>query len=419
MPRRTSVLFISGRSAADVLGGLGRAFRTTFEHFGHTLIEANFATDEGAKSLDKALSETDVQFVFSFVGGGADFKGTTNEGQQVNLWQGLRIPFITIFGDSPAYFFDRHVMPGNGFAALYGFPEHLHLRKRLPNIKGLVGSLPHVVLDPVPKNTLDFGRKQRGPILFLKNGNNPEQLLESWRHSLPESVFLAVTDLASSLVAGMETNLANDIDQLVLQYFRDRLLDANALVNLRLYFTAQLDDYMRRVKSTMIVESLLDFPIEVHGVKWEHVDFHGKRAKLVPGGSYEESKGLIKGALALLDVSPNTGLAPHDRPLRAMGAYTLCLTNEQQWFAERFEHSADFMFRFNPEAIQQKVANVLANPRRYVEIGADVAEKFMKSQPTDAFGRHLLDVASYLRLESSPRFPSLQDYFAWPPEKLA
>src|SRR5689334_10915480 len=103
MPRKTSIIFISGRSAADVLGGLGRAFRPIFEHFGHEFIEVNFSTDEATRTLDTALRETDVQFVFSFVGIGMDLHGTTKEGQQVNLWEGLRIPFITMFGDSPVY----------------------------------------------------------------------------------------------------------------------------------------------------------------------------------------------------------------------------------------------------------------------------------------------------------------------------
>jgi len=402
-----------------VLAGLGRAFRASFERLGHTLIEANFAHAEGPSTLNKALNETDVQCVFSFVGVGADLQGATNDGKQVNLWEGLRIPFITMFGDSPAYFFDRHVVPANGFACLYGFPEHLQFRKRLPKIKGLLGTIPPIVLDPLPKQSIPFGEKVRGPILFLKNGNNPDQLVESWRRSLPESVFLAVTDLASSLVAGIETDIANDIDRVALQHLQATCMDAEALTRLRLYLTAQLDDYMRRVKSTLIVESLLDFPIEVHGVKWEHVDFRGKRAKLVPGGDYENSKQLINRSLALLDMSPNTGLAPHDRPLRAMGAYTLCLTNEQQWFTDRFEHSADFLFRFSRDDIQAKTADVLANPKRYVDLGVEVADTFIESQSPDAFGRFMLDVASYLRLDSSPRFPALQDYFAWPPEKLA
>lgn len=418
MSRVNSIVFLSGRSAADVLAGLGRAFRGTFERLGHTLIEASFSQDDGPRVLDRALNETAVQFAFSFVGGGANFAGTTKDGKEVNLWEGLRIPFITLFGDSPAYFFDRHVMPANGFACLYGFPEHLQFRKRLPKIQGLLATIPPIVLDPLRQKDVALDQKRHGPILFLKNGNDPKQLIDSWRRSLPISVFLGITDLASSLVAGIETGIGNDIDRLVLQYLQAKCIDAEALIKLRLYFTAQLDDYLRRVKSTFIVESLLDFPIEVHGVKWEHVDFHGKRATLVPDGNYENSKQLINRALALLDMSPNTGLAPHDRPLRAMGAYTLCLTNEQQWFAERFEHATDFMFRFNRDNLRAKVADVLANPKRYVELGIEVADVFIKSQPPDAFGQFMLDIASYLRLEMSPRLPSLQEYFAWPPEKL-
>ena len=418
MSKPTAVLFLCANTAADALGGLGRAFRNSFERLGHTFVEINFARPDAIDALNRTIKELPIEMVFTFIGMGVELPATTSEGKDINLWEGLRVPVISLYGDSPAYYFDRHVMPGRMFACLYGFPEHYSLRTRLPHIRGLLGTIPSIALDPVPKSEIDFSTKERGRILFLKNGNDPQELIVMWRHALPDSLFVMITDMASELVRDMEETLGTDIDGLVTAFFLDKGLDIEWHPTLRLFFLAQLDDYLRRVKSTMIAESLLDFPIEIHGDKWQHVNFNGRKATLVSGGDYAKSKKLIKNALALLDMSPNTGLAPHDRPLRAMGMYTLCLTNEQKYFNERFSNYQAFSFHFEKESLQSKIADVIAHPRRYVELGCDVAEVFRKDQDPDALARHLLDVASCLRLGSSQRMQGQQDYFAWPPEKL-
>ncbi len=348
-----------------------------------------------------------------------DLVGATPDGRQVNIWEQLGIPLITFFGDSPAYYFDRHIVPSSLFVCLYGFDEHYVLRKRLPKVNGLIGTPPKLPLDVTAKEAIDFSAKERGRLLFLKNGNDPQKLLIAWRDHLSPSVFAMLADLASELVDKIATPLGNDIDSLVCKYFTDKGLDAETLPKLRLFFIAQLDDYLRRVKSSSIVELLLDFPIEIHGYNWEHIDFSGKRATLVHGGDYTKSKPLIERSLGLLDMSPNTTSAPHDRPLRAFGMYTLCLTNEQQCFTEQFVQHDTFTFRFEGESLQTRVADVLAHPKRYVELGIEVAESFRKRHSGRDFGVFIEEAASVVRLAWEGRPGGMQDFFVWPPQKLS
>ena len=416
----STVLFLSGQTMGDALGSTGRSFQRLFESLGHDFVTIDFSDPEATAQLGGVISKGNIEFVFTFVGMGADLRGTTSDGKEGNLWEALRVPLISVNGDSPAYFFDRHVMPGPMFACLYAYPEHHQLRKRLPEVRGLVGVVPHVVLDPTPKSAIDFSRKEQGKLLFLKNGNDPEKLLVAWREALPDSVFLMLADLAGELAGNLQGDVGNDIDALVVAYFQNRGLDIDAMWNLRLFFIAQLDDYLRRLKSTLITESLLDFPIEVHGFNWEHVDFTNKRAKLVSFADHNASRGLIRESLGLLDMSPNTGLAPHDRPMRAFGMHTLCLTNDQEYFRRRVPQLCDaFTFRFEPESVQSKVADVLAHPRRYIDLGIEVASAIHQGHEPEVFGQFMIDLAKCLKLEGASRFPSLQPYFAWPPTSLA
>jgi hypothetical protein len=412
------VLFLTGTTMGDALGASGRTMRQTFEDFGHEFVEVNLASPNANELLNRTIASKQVEFAFSHVGMAADLMGETSDKRRVNLWASMGIPFISLFGDTPAYFFDRHIMPGPGFACLYAFPEHYQFRKVLPQRNGIIGVTPLRMIDVTPKGEIDFRAKESGRLLFLKNGNDPNRLIEIWREGLPLSTFLMLTDLASELVADINSDKGCNIDAMVCAHLRDKDLDVEVLTSLRLFLVAQLDDYLRRVKSTFMAEILCNFPVEIHGYNWEHVDFSGKRAKYVYGADYSASKQRIKDSLGILDMSPNTTLSPHDRPLRAYGLYTLCLTNEQEFFKRCFEQHHSFMFRFDKESLESKVAEVLAHPKRFVELGIEVAETFRSQFDPEAFGRTMLETSDLLRLATGPRPPNMQDYFAWPPLKL-
>jgi hypothetical protein len=168
----------------------------------------------------------------------------------------------------------------------------------------------------------------------------------------------------------------------------------------------------------MMGRVLADFPIEIRGINWEHVDFTGKRARYTPGSDYTQTGDEIRSSLGIVDMSPNTGLAPHDRPMRAFGNYTLCLTNEQKFFRDSFADAESFSFRFDPDHLRERVADALAHPKRYVELGRNVAKEFRKNRAPQDVARFLIDVASHVRAGCGPRPPGLQNYYQWAPAAL-
>ncbi len=269
----------------------------------------------------------------------------------------------------------------------------------------------------VGKQEIDFRKKEKGKLLFLKNGNDPEKLVQAWRQAMPTATFITLTDLAGELVNGINTEIGYDIDALVTAYFLGKGWDVNEFVNLRLFFVAQLDDYLRRIKSALVADVIADFPVVIRGFNWEHFDFAGRRATFVPGGDYTQSKQQIVESLGMVDMSPNTQRAPHDRAMRAFGLWTLCLTNEQRFFKEQFAKSDSFSYRFEKEHLASKIADVLEHPKQYVDLGVEVAEQFRQNRRPQDFAQFMLDTASHIRLASGPRPGGLQDFFVWPPTK--
>jgi hypothetical protein len=413
-----TVIFLSGTTMGDALGGIGRSQKDVYSNLGYDFVEVPLSQPDWPDVMDRTLSKGEIECVVSFVGMAADMPGQTPKGESVNLWDRMGIPFISLFGDTPAYFFDRHVMPSQRCASLYAFVEHCAFRKQLPQVRGLLGVLPPTSLDTLSKSKIDFAAKAQGKMYFLKNGNDPDQLLEMWRKALSPTAFLMLMDVASDLASDLASDRGCDIPGRVTAYFRDKGFDVESLLNLRLFFIAQLDDYLRRLKSTFVAQTLTDFPIEVHGYNWEHVDFSGKRAKLVHGGTYGNSRSLILDALATIDMSPNTSSAPHERASRSYGMYTLCLTNEQAFFRDRLPGFDDCLYRFDRDSLQSRVADVLARPKRAVELGRHMADAFRAKFDPEGPARFILEAASCLRTAQGGRKHQMQDFFVWPPTKV-
>jgi hypothetical protein len=179
---------------------------------------------------------------------GTDLSGTDPMAKSGNFWEMTSIPFLSFFGDSPAHFFDRHVSRGQNFASLYGFPEHLAFRKRLPQINSMVGRAPFTSLNILHRDELDFNRKASGQLVFLKNTHDPTTLRRNWTTWMQPKSLQALQEIASQLAMTLPGSAASQIDDVVTGYFLERGIDITSLVKLRLLFVSHLDHYLRSLR---------------------------------------------------------------------------------------------------------------------------------------------------------------------------
>ena len=413
------VLYLSGSTRGGTLENIGRSLGRDFGLFGLECIEISLC--DSPQQLLAALRRVDfakVKFVFSFALMGADLSTRQADGTASNIWHELGLPFLTIHGDSPAYFFDRHVVTDSKIVSFYGFTEHCDLRRRLPQRNGPIDTLWPGVLDELPLDQLDREKKKNGTLLFLKNGKDPEEIRRFWASCLEPRLLRSILDLASQLEQDLDSPASNQIDDVIACYFQGQGFDIEHLFKLRLFFVAQLDDYLRAVKCTRMAEALMDFPVEIRGNNWSHLDFSEKRATYIDECDYSKSVGLIRDALGVIDVSPNTVSRPHDRFVRAYGAHTLCLTNEQDFLYD-LPHKERLSFRFQRDSLQEKVAWLLDHKSEAVEMGIEVAEAYKRRHPRTSTVEKMLEYASFARLDNLRQRPAgSQDFFVWPPTRV-
>lgn len=414
------VLFLSGTTRGGTLEGIGRSFERGFRELGVEQVEISLLQPQRqiVETLQR-LNPNHIRFAYSWVGMGMEFiVHDPQKPRPFNLWQALRIPFLTIHGDSPVYFFDRHVSPSPNFVHLYGFDEHRRLRERLPLRNTATYTVNPLVIDEVGPGAIDWRARRNGPLLFLKNGKDPQTLRLLWTSILDAFLLHSMLELASHLENHLDDGSCEDIDAQVCRYFAERGFEIESMIKLRFFFVAQLDDYIRAYKCSLLAEALKDLPVEIRGNNWHHIDFTGARATCIDECDYVKSTGLLRGALATIDMAPNVVSRPHDRILRAYGSHGLCFTNRQQW-TEALPHHERFCYLYQKESIQERVGWALDHRDEVIAMGREVSQRYREQNPVGENLQRLLDWASLARLDQMRQRPGdAQDFFCWPPAAL-
>ena len=358
--------------------------------------------------------EEPLWFVLSYFGVGKNLLAN-REASGLNLWAAGGIPLVQIFGDCPAYFPRAHQQDYSNWVNVYGHPEHHDFFRKWLHPRGITLVSPSALLDALPEADIDFSAKLTGKIIFPKNGNDPGALIDYWRSSLPPYITRALEAVAESISSPDEIKRSPQIDEVLNLRFADIGIDITGHRPLFFFLIAQLDDYLRRIKSTMMARALLDLPIEVRGSSWGHVNFSGRRARLVPNSAYAQTRELIRDSLAVLDMSPNTSHLPHDRILRAAGRHTAFLSNTQHFFSQNFENYREFTFDFSAESIRETVEGALANPARTVEMGRAQAARMRSLASDEVYASTLITAIDACALASQGRPPGTQIFVDYRP----
>jgi hypothetical protein len=415
--QRDTVVTFLGSTRSRALDGYLAAWGPLIERRGwkHRIVNGGNA-GEVERMFADGLAGT-FAFAYGFAGMGTELEGTTQSGAR-SFWSLARTPFLKILGDHPSYFLDRHFDLSPYSINVYGYPEHREFHRRMaPGRPSAV--MPLAAVDPLPAHTVDRETKKRGKVLFLKNGNDPEALRTRWRDRLPPLVARVLLELSERLTpSATQPVTCEDIEHAAVEHVMERLgFDLSSDLRMLALYIAQLDDYVRRAKSTMIVRALLDLPVEVHGELWSHVDLAGKRAQLVPSGDYFVSRELMKDALAVIDMTPNSERGIHERFVRAASRHTLCVTNDTPALRQQFPEATKAVFAFDPDSIRDRVEWVLSHPGEAVDLGLEIGARFAARHPEDQLIEFFAGIAEHYTLLADGN-PMVQDFFVWPPTRL-
>lgn len=411
----SDVVVLSGEGSNDAINGHMREISKLFGGTGYAIrfYDMKRIAPEELQGLARLLAGGSVAFGLSFLGIGQELE-LRLEGAPapVSAWDHFGIPLIKLHGDTPAYYLDRHRdVPLTAVNAYY-FEEHLAFRRwMLPDSRAMGALVQPYIASDTPLAAVDFERRKRGTLVFVKNGGDPQALMALWAQKLPETVSDQLIDLALAIEKPALRTGRFLIHEFVIDALEAAHVDAQAMRPLVRLYVAQLDDYVRRVKSTLIARALLPFPVVIQGAGWDHVDFAKARAKHAPPLDFAETEAVFRNELGVIDMSPNIDGGAHDRLFRAAGTYAYALTNKSSWLERVCPELNARAFEFEEGSIAASAERALANPGECVAIARTFGEAYRRQYTASAWVDRITALADMSRTMAH-EFP-VQPYFVW------
>lgn len=397
-------------SGSNVFQNFSQSIKTQFASIGVTAIILDLQAQDFQQRLLSLVQEAPLAALsFAGIGGMFNIDGK-------NLWELSKIPFISLFGDSPAYYFDLHFMGSNWQFGLYGFPEHTDLRKRLSLNHGFVGTVEApFLLPPLVEKPVDIEKKMAGKLVFPKTGNSSVKLRNELGASLPKRVFAVWESIAAIIDLNLNTVSHGSICALVDEHIQALSIDGQFVSKIKLLLIALLDDYARRLESEMVADVLMDYPAIVCGNRWEHLNIANRTGTYVPISDYAYTDELIADSLAVVHVSPNTSHGIHDRQLRAIAHGTACLSNRQRLVSDLYNLNDEIVYDFDTDSLRDKIEWMLANKEEVVRRGMNRTELYKQKFHISHFYGQIANIAEFVRFANADSRPAaFPDYLAWP-----
>ncbi|MEP6707882.1 MAG: hypothetical protein ABJC05_10195 [Pyrinomonadaceae bacterium] len=411
------VLNLSARGANDAIQGLMEDYGEALQQAGHAIVQVDMQGEASElRYAVELMRNNEVRFAMTWLGIGQEL-GIKDEGtgQTASAFEIFNVPLVKLQGDLPAYFPKRHQDIPRNCVNLYQASEFIEFRRRyVGNATALASLIPPIPMVPIERRSFDVTRRREGKLVFLKNGNSPVELRSLWQSRLPAATARLIVAMADAITPlGLKGGTLH-IGDFVVDFLKSNDVGGEPPREMVCFFSAQMDDYLRRVKSTMIAEAILDFPVIVQGNFWRHLDFSGKRAQLLEGKDVRASHQDLGEQLGVIDMSANVDGWPHDRVQRGAGSFSLVLTNRQGWLCDNFTDFTDLIYEFDTDSIRHRIAEAIAKPDRYLDMAVAFGERFRVIYPRENFAQRVSDMVDHAMLLWNEPRPALQPFYVWP-----
>ncbi len=383
--------YFYGVSEGNTLEHFGRSLVPKLNELGYELVPINLTSKNLTQDLLTLIHQSPI-FTFGYAGMGIDIKFIANN-KEIDFCNYSGIPLISLYGDSPAYVEHLHLQNSHKQIGLYGFREHLALRKSFGRIVGGVGlSIPHII-----ENTkVDIRKKTNkdSPIVFLKNIHSHTKTLNYWNENYPTRIKDFLFETSLYLEESIETSTHTTIVDCVDKYIDQIGLDGEILHKLRLKLISELDKYIRGFKANFFANIFLDYPVEIHGSGWDQINLSNKIGKIISEVDYIRSESIILESMAQVSLSPNTEGGWHDRILRAAGAKRICISNYSQDEITENTFLSNLAFKLTEDSIRTRLDWLIDNREELIELGENFHKEISHRFSVEKFIANLEEHAS-------------------------
>ena len=393
-----TILSLTWQSAYQSARGLVAHFAPAWRHAGMELLELDISAAGWQARLKDILQAKPISFVLATSGIGANIKIDAQ-----NIWAKLNLPVFNLLFDHPAYLAANHMTQPGAAVLGYMFRDHALYQASDVRSRNMVTSIDYGVPDLDVRPIGEVLKSGRPRIVFAKTGNAPAALAESWR-AAPKLEKL-LHDVLDALA--LERNgYANVLEftPLIAQIAAAHRFELQPYDLLSRFLIAQIDDYIRRQKSTAIAKALLPFEVDVFGAAWQHIDASQSKAKFHGALGYSDLEAGLATATASLTMNPNIELSAHDRFFTAIGAGIMPLSDRNSYITERFPEALPYSFDFTPGSIEAALEKVFGAPEAALEAARAMRKRTRQTDGAEQTATAILGIMQSARfLHHTPK----------------
>ncbi|MBR0797677.1 hypothetical protein JQ615_20035 [Bradyrhizobium jicamae] len=370
----------SSHTTYDSLRGILAMAAAEFDRLGYEVQMVDLLAPDFGARINALLPRKAETMAIGFSGIGLEIH--TKDGQL--LWDVAQIPVFTWFCDHPCYFARRHTLQSRYAVHGYVFPDHAafnrdHLRT------GAVFATHMGIPDPrffggMPPD------KRNGRLVFAKSGWNPAELERTYRKTLPPKLFAILFDA----IAEAQGKFCSTFPEIIRTVAAEHLVYLTPGGDVFNAILTRLDNYTRAVRTCEVGAALADYPVDIIGGGWEHLDCTGRQARKLGAMTFDAMREGLGSYLGAVSLNPNVDQSVHDRVFFALSAGTVPVFDANSFSTTHMPHLAPYTFgQQGTASVAAAVEALLADP-----VAAQLANAatFNELYPRFSMSRSMQDI---------------------------
>jgi hypothetical protein len=343
------------------------------------------------------LANSGIDFGFGFAGIGAAVANVDQATKTSrNLWEMLRVPFISILADQPSHLPRNHRVASRYVVNGYLFRDFFEVQRRLIRSPQISVMLPQICA-PNPYRDGKPWRRRTHRMIFVKSGGDPALLRAEW----PKYPARLRTILEEASDEALK-HATGDVGDLVLACFASAGIELGERHDILFAAVQQVDLYVRRARATQMAEALCRVPAEIIGARWDHIDRSGAKARFLPPVKSATLPALYADAQFIVNVTPNLSYGAHERAMQGMAAKASVVSDDNDFTRHRFGALPNYHgFDWTDPDWADKIAARFEDPADYGDLAQPAIElletEFAPRKLTDA----LVEIAAIVRFGES------------------
>jgi len=340
-------------SAYDSLGGLLELIAQEFAAQGLTVTLFSADGEGWPNRLIDVLKAGDITFALTMSGIATDLAVSGKL-----IWEAAKVPLFNWNCDHPSYFPSRHVVRNPFLLHGYVFPDHArynitHLKPNGAAFAVHLGIPPRSLFPQAPLPP----ESRNGRIMFTKTGRDTNEIEATWRTYVPDLqtiVFAAAEELFHRPTADALPVLRRLAEQ------RGIFLDADS--RLTMLLIRELDAYTRFRRANLVMQTVLQYPVDVFGKGWDHIASEGAQARFHGPATWRAMIEQLPRYLGCLSTNPLVEDSVHDRSFFALSAGVVPVSDSNAFSRAHMPALEPYNFAFTRERIEQAVDALLTTP---------------------------------------------------------